>query len=87
MLVRKLKISLRVLIAMTISSKLALPARSPKPLIVHSTCLAPPITAAKELATAMPKSLWQCVDHTTLSLFGTRAINSRIRSPQGAGIE
>ena len=83
----KLNTSLRVRTAMTISSKLALPARSPKPLIVHSTWRAPPITAANELATAMPKSLWQCVDQTTLSEFLTRAINCCIRSPQSAGIE
>ena len=37
---------------MTISSKAALPALSPIPLIVHSICLAPAITPAKELATA-----------------------------------
>ena len=59
MRVVKLKISERVLIAITTSSKLALPARSPRPLIVHSTWRAPFITAANELATAMPKSLWQ----------------------------
>ena len=58
-LVSRLKISLRVRKAITTSSKLALPARSPKPFIVHSTWRAPPITAANELATAMPKSLWQ----------------------------
>ena len=34
------------------------PARSPSPLIVHSTWRAPPIiTPASELATAMPRSL------------------------------
>ena len=51
------KTSLRVLTAMTISSSDALPARSPRPLIVHSTCRAPFITAESELATAMPRSL------------------------------
>ena len=45
---------------MTISSSAALPARSPMPLTVHSTCRAPPPTAASELATANPRSLWQC---------------------------
>ena len=45
------------------------------------------MTAANEFATAIPKSLWQCVDQTTLSLLGTRLMSSRIRSPQGAGIE
>ena len=50
------KTSCLVRSAITISSKLALPARSPNPLIVHSTCLAPPSKAAIELATANPKS-------------------------------
>ena len=45
------------------------------------------MTAAKEFATAMPRSLWQCVDQTTLSELLTRAINCCIRSPQRAGIE
>ena len=46
-----------VLIAITTSSKAALPALSPKPFIVHSICLAPACTPAKEFATARPKSL------------------------------
>ena len=50
-------ISWRVLTAMTISSRDALPARSPKPLMVHSTWRAPFMTAESELATAKPKSL------------------------------
>ena len=44
--------------AITTSSKAALPALSPIPLIVHSTCLAPAATPAKAFATANPKSLW-----------------------------
>ena len=40
---------------MTTSSSEQLPARSPRPLMVHSTWRAPPIfTPANELATAMP---------------------------------
>src|ERR1700704_7194531 len=58
--------SLRVLTAITTSSSDALPARSPRPLIVHSTWRAPFITADSELATASPRSLWQCTDHTAL---------------------
>jgi hypothetical protein len=58
------KVSARVLRAITISSSAALPARSPMPLIVHSTWRAPAITAAKLLATARPRSLWQCVEMT-----------------------
>ena len=42
---------------MTTSSSAVLPARSPNPLMVHSICLAPPITPATELAVANPKSL------------------------------
>jgi hypothetical protein len=30
------------------------------PLMVHSTWRAPPSMAASELATARPRSLWQC---------------------------
>src|SRR5213080_2807637 len=53
------KRSPRVLIAMTTSSMAVLPARSPMPFTVHSICRAPFCTAASELATAMPRSLWQ----------------------------
>ena len=59
MRVPSLKTSDRVFSAITISSSEALPARSPRPLMVHSTWRAPAITAASELATAMPRSLWQ----------------------------
>ena len=56
-----LNVSGRVRMAMTISSMAALPARSPMPFTVHSTCRAPAWTAARELATARPRSLWQWV--------------------------
>ena len=56
--------SRRTLSAMTNSSSEALPARSPMPLIVHSTCRAPASTAARELATARPRSLWQWTEMT-----------------------
>ena len=60
--------------AITISSSDVLPARSPRPLIVHSTCRAPPIcTPASEFATAMPRSLWQCTEKIALSEFGMRS--------------
>ena len=51
---------------MTISSSDALPARSPMPLIVHSTWRTPPWIAARLLATARPRSSWQCVLKTAL---------------------
>ena len=56
-LVSHVKISRLVFTVITISSKAAFPALSPKPLIVHSTCLAPCSTDDKELETASPKSL------------------------------
>ena len=71
---------------MTISSKLAFPALSPIPLIVHSTCSAPFLTAAKLLATASPKSLWQCTDILALEIFGTFALMSAIKAPNSSGV-
>ena len=55
---------------MTTSSSEQLPARSPIPLIVHSICPAPLSTAARLLATARPRSLWQWTLMTALSMFG-----------------
>src|ERR1700687_3232772 len=52
--------SARTRTAITISSKDALPARSPIPLIVHSTWRAPLATGAREFATASARSLWRC---------------------------
>ena len=54
--------------------------------MVHSTWRAPFITAASELATAMPRSLWQWVDQMTLSAPGTRSISCFMRSPHRAGM-
>ena len=70
--------SFLVLIAITTSSRAAFPALSPMPLIVHSICLAPAVTPAKEFATAKPKSLWQCVESIALSIFGTLLISVSI---------
>ena len=64
-------LSLRTRIAITTSSKAALPARSPMPLMVHSIWRAPARMPAIELATAMPRSLWQWTENTALSEFGT----------------
>ena len=72
----------RVRTAITTSSSEQLPARSPRPLMVHSTWRAPPIcTPASELATAMPRSLWQCTDQTALSEFGMRSRSVRMKLP------
>ncbi len=47
--------------------------------MVHSIWRAPAIlTAASELATAMPRSLWQCTDQTALSELGMRSRTERI---------
>ena len=70
----------RVFIAMTASSSEQLPARSPMPLIVHSICRAPACTAASELATANPRSLWQCTEKITPGTF-TRATRYSISAP------
>ena len=64
--------SRRVRTAITISSSEALPARSPMPLIVHSTWRAPARNEAMVLATASPRSLWLCVERMTFSTPGTR---------------
>ena len=58
----------------------AFPARSPMPLIVHSTCLTPAVSAAWVLATARPRSSWQCALNTALSELGTRLITVRKKS-------
>ncbi len=55
----------RVRSAMTTSSRLVLPARSPIPLTVTSTCRAPALIPARLLAVAIPRSSWQWVDQTT----------------------
>jgi len=60
--------------AMTISSRAAFPARSPMPFTVHSTWPAPASIAAIELATASPRSSWQCALNTTLSHDATQEI-------------
>jgi hypothetical protein len=54
--------------------------------MVHSTWRAPPIfTPASELATAMPRSLWQCTDQIALSEFGTRSRSVLMNSPYSSG--
>ena len=78
--------SRRVRTAITTSSSAALPARSPRPLRVHSTCRAPRRTASSELATASPRSLWQCTENTARPAFGTRSSSSPIRSPNWNGM-
>ena len=86
--VRYGRMSLRTLIAITTSSSAVLPARSPRPLIVHSICRAPASTAARALAVAMPRSLWQWVAKITVSAPGTRSssIADQLRAFARGGI-
>ena len=65
------------------SSRLALPARSPMPLMVHSTCLAPLATPARELAVDKPRSFWQCVEMTYWP--GTFALMPAMSWPNSSG--
>ncbi|MNS96263.1 hypothetical protein D3C72_1305540 [compost metagenome] len=72
--------------AITTSSSAVLPARSPRPLTVHSICRAPPImTPASELATARPRSLWQWTDQMALSEFGMRSRKRLMVAPKISG--
>src|SRR5215469_14447512 len=73
--------------AITISSSAALPARSPMPLMVHSTWRAPASTPASEFATARPRSLWQWVEKMTLSALGTRFLSIVMISKYSWGVE
>lgn len=61
-------------IAITTSSKEALPARSPMPLMVHSICRAPAMAPARLLAVAKPKSFCAWRQGTTSYTFATFVI-------------
>ena len=72
--------------AMTTSSKAALPALSPIPLIVHSICLAPWAAPAILFAVDNPRSFWQWVENTTRSAFSPRpSLNCWIKGPNSQG--
>ncbi len=79
--------SWRVRSAIATSSRLALPARSPMPLMVHSTWRAPAWIAASVFATARPRSLWLWVEKMTFSAPGTLFISVEKISPISAGSE
>ena len=70
----------------TTSSSDALPARSPMPLTVHSTCRAPPRTAARLFATASPRSSWQWVLKTTRWAPPTRSRIARKNASISSGV-
>jgi len=80
------KVSTRVFSAITISSSAALPARSPMPLTEHSICRAPPRTAASELATAMPRSSWQCAEKITPAAPSTWRVRNSNKSRISSGV-
>ncbi|MNP35909.1 hypothetical protein D3C76_1292620 [compost metagenome] len=75
----------RVAMAMASSSREQLPARSPMPLMVTSTWVAPPAMAARLLATASPRSLWQWALYSTLSPPRILARTRRNRLPYSSG--
>ena len=77
--------SARVRMAMTTSSSEQLPARSPTPLTVHSICRAPAWTAARLLATARPRSSWQCTESTARSMPRTLRLSMAMVSAYSAG--
>ena len=70
---------------MAISSSDVLPARSPMPLMVTSTWRAPLTTPASVLAVAMPRSSWQWVETTALSMLSTCSIRYLIFAPNSSG--
>ena len=78
--------SARVRRIIAISSRLALPARSPMPFTHTSTCRAPTSRPARELATARPRSLWQCTDSVTPSSDGVRSYSSSRKRWNSVGI-
>ena len=71
---------------MTTSSREALPARSPMPLMVTSTWRAPFMMAARVLATARPRSLWQCTEIIALWMLGMCSIRYLILAPNSWGM-
>ena len=62
---------------MTISSSAALPARSPMPLMVHSTCRAPPSMAGQRIGDRQAQIVVACAEKIALSAFGTRSRTAR----------
>ncbi len=67
-----------------IDTRLALPQRSPKPLIVPCTCTAPASTAASEFATASSQSLWQWMPSGSSTAAAAARVASATTARQGA---
>ena len=76
----------RVCSSITTSSSDALPARSPIPLIAHSTWRAPAWIPANEFATASPRSSWQWTDSTTSARPGTSVYRRVRKATYSSGI-
>ena len=68
--------------SITISSSDALPARSPIPLIAHSTWRQPAPTPANEFATASPRSSWQCTESVDVAQAGHQPVELAPTSPR-----
>src|SRR6185369_16152049 len=85
-LVENGRMSRRVRSIITNSSREQLPARSPMPLMVHSTWRAPAWTAAIELATDRPRSLWQWTEMIAWSMLGTLSLRYLIMLKYSNGI-
>jgi hypothetical protein len=86
------KVVARVRSAMITSSRAALPALSPIPLMVPSTWRAPLITPPERIGHRQPRSSWQCTLMVACSMFGTfsrmrdqRAVLLRHRVAGGVG--
>ena len=60
--------------------RFALPVRSPMPLIVPCTCVAPASTAMSVLATAQPPSSWQWMPIATPGSASRTSVTSRAMS-------
>ena len=63
-----------------------MPARSPIPLMAHSTWRQPATTPANEFATATPRSSWQCTDVVTSARPGTIRYSSSHIAAYSSGI-
>jgi hypothetical protein len=72
--------------AITTSSSDALPARSPMPLTVTSAWRAPARSPASELATARPRSSWQCTEMITSLAPGVCWMMPAMRAPNSSGM-
>jgi hypothetical protein len=78
--------SRRTLSAITISSSAALPARSPMPLMVHSTWRAPADHAGQRIGDRQAQIVVAMGGEDTVSPPGTRSRSMRISSTYSCGV-